>query len=228
MASACLSAAWSGACPEWMREGEAGKGLQRADLSLVPSRIRLSSGLSSRRGELHGVPRARRSKRRRLVPADAGAHPSLAQLGRAHLAAARHAQPERRPDQHPRPPGLPRLDARSAAWPTAERRFLLGVPVGVERDRTLRQRARAHARAHLVAPAAVPDQQQLRALPDAHQPRPGAGGWRQRRLHPAADPQQLADQRARRVARFRARLRQLAGRQQRVRQDASAGCVRST
>ena len=119
-----------------VREGEAGKSLQRAELSLLPTRIRLSSGLKRDESNSTAFRVPGRARRRRPLPADAGADPSVAELRRAYLAAARHAQPERRPDQHPRPPGLSRLETLGRLA-YGERRFLLGVPVGVERDRTL-------------------------------------------------------------------------------------------
>ncbi len=97
-----------------------------------------------RRIELDGLPGAGRAQRRRALPADAGAHPPLAQLGRAHLAAVRHAEPERRSRPDAGPPGVSRLD--DARPPRVrERRFLLGIPVGVERDRNARDGARPHA-----------------------------------------------------------------------------------
>ena len=45
--------------PKFMREGQLGKGLARADLSLKPTRVRLGSGLSRDEVEFHGVPVSR-------------------------------------------------------------------------------------------------------------------------------------------------------------------------
>ena len=103
---------------------------------------------------------------------------------------------ERRHRQHPRPAGVSRLDARSAGWPTPSAEFFLGIPVGVERDRTVTTALALTPRLSLLAPAPVHHQQQLPALPDTQQPRPGPGGRGQRRLHPAADPEQRAHPRA--------------------------------
>ena len=110
----------------------------------------------------------------------------------------------------------------------AERRFLLGIPVGVERDRSLvTALALTPGLASWLRPRFLFNQQ-LRASRTLYEPGAGAGRRRQRRLHPAADPQQRADQRARRVDRFRARPAAPGGRQQRARQGAWRACGRST
>ena len=122
--------------PRWIREGELGRALQKGDVSLVPSRIRLTSGLN--RDESNStafrVPVARSD--------DALLRPTLAlthlwrnaagltwqPLGMLSLSGDLTSTRDLRvyPDSTP----IGRL-----AY--AERRFLLGVPVGVERDRGL-------------------------------------------------------------------------------------------
>ena len=122
--------------PRWIREGDAGKGLQKADFSLVPSRLRLSSGLN--RDESNStaflVPVARSD--------DAFFRPTLAlthlwrnsagltwqPLGMLNLSGDLTSTRDLR--IYPDSTTLGRL-----AYD--ERRFLLGVPVGVERDRAL-------------------------------------------------------------------------------------------
>jgi hypothetical protein len=122
--------------PKWIRESEAGKGLQAARLSLVPSNVRWSSGLTREQGDYSSfaVPIAR--------PSDVLVAPtrSLSHLWRN--SAGLNWQPlgmlgltgdlisTRDLRVYPDSTALGRL-----AY--AERRFLLGVPVGVERDRTL-------------------------------------------------------------------------------------------
>ena len=122
--------------PAWIRESEFGKALAGARLSLVPSNVRFNSGLTRNEADysLFAVPIAR-SDDAAILP-DLFAHQPLAQLGWSYLGAAGNAGPDRRPHQHPGPEGLSRLDlARAPGLP--ERRFLLGLPIGVERDRTL-------------------------------------------------------------------------------------------
>ncbi len=122
--------------PRWMREGDAGKGLQRADFSLVPSRIRFSSGLT----------RDESNSTAFLVPVvrsdDALFQPTLAlthlwrnsagltwqPLGMLNLSGDLTSTRDLR--VYPDSTTLGRL-----AY--SERKFLLGVPVGVERDRAL-------------------------------------------------------------------------------------------
>ncbi len=122
--------------PKWLREGEVGKSLQKADLSLVPTRIRLTSGLTrdESNSTLFRVP---------IERADDGLfQPTLALTHLWRNAAGLTWQPL----------GMLTLsgdlastrDLRVYADSTtlgrlayAGRRFLFGVPVGVERDRTL-------------------------------------------------------------------------------------------
>jgi hypothetical protein len=124
------------ALPKWMREGQLGKALEKADVSLVPSRVRLGSGLT--RNEANStafrVPIARDD--------DALIRPALSlshlwqnsagltwqPLGMLSLNGDLTSTRDLRvyPDSSP----IGRL-----AY--SERRFFLGVPVGVERDRTL-------------------------------------------------------------------------------------------
>lgn len=124
------------ALPGFIRSGEVGKALEKGDVSLVPSRVRLTSGLA--RDESNStafrVPVARGD--------DALLRPTLAlnhlwrnaagltwqPLGMLSLGGDLTSTRDLRvyPDSTP----IGRL-----AY--AERRFLLGVPVGVERDRGL-------------------------------------------------------------------------------------------
>jgi hypothetical protein len=122
--------------PRWIREGDAGKGLEKANFSLVPTRIRLSSGLN--RDESNStaflVPVAR--------PNDGLFQPTLALTHLWRNSAGLTWQPlgmltlsgdltsTRDLRIYPDSTTLGRLAYQ-------ERRFLLGVPVGVERDRGL-------------------------------------------------------------------------------------------
>jgi len=122
--------------PRWIREGDAGKALQKADVSLVPTRIRLSSGLTrdESRSTAFRVPVERSD--------DALFRPTLAlthlwrnsagltwqPLGMLNLSGDLTSTRDLR--VYPDSTTLGRL-AYGA------RKFLLGVPVGVERDRTL-------------------------------------------------------------------------------------------
>ena len=122
--------------PKWAREGEAGKGLERADLSLMPTRIRLSSGLT--RDESNStafrVP-VERSDDSLFRPTMALTHLwrnsaglTWQPLGMLNLGGDLASTRDLR--VYPDSTTLGRL-----AY--SERKFLLGVPVGVERDRTL-------------------------------------------------------------------------------------------
>ncbi|HYC32998.1 MAG TPA: hypothetical protein VEB59_11970, partial [Gemmatimonadales bacterium] len=122
--------------PGWIRDGELGKGLQRGDFSLVPTRVRLQSGLN--RDESNStafrVPVARSD--------DAFLRPTLSLQHLWRNAAGLTWQPfgmltmsgdltsTRDLRVYPDSSSIGRL-----AY--AERRFLFGVPVGVERDRGL-------------------------------------------------------------------------------------------
>ena len=191
--------------PKCLRESEVGQESRPgrsepgADAGLV-----WSSGLDPRRVELYRLPVPGRPGRRRRASGRRWRSPiSGGTRAGPHLAAARHAQPERRPRQHARPPGLSATRSPIGRLAYSERRFLLGIPVGVERDRTLTTSLALTPKLTSWLRPRFITQQQLRALPHAHQPRPGAGGRRQRRVHPAADPQQRPHQRARRGARPR-------------------------
>jgi hypothetical protein len=121
--------------PGFMRKGEVGKSLERADLSLAPTRIRFASGLN--RDEANST-----AFRLPIERSDDAFQPTLAlnhlwrnsagltwqPLGMLNLSGDLTSTRDLRvyPDSSP----LGRL-----AY--AERRFLLGVPVGVERDRAL-------------------------------------------------------------------------------------------
>ncbi len=125
-----------GGLPKWIRESEGGKALRTAGFSLVPSNVRWTSGLIRDQGDYSSfaVPIAR--------PSDSLVRPTLslnhlwknaagltwAPLGMLTLNGDLTSTRDLRVYSDSTPIG--RL-----AY--AERRFLLGVPVGVERDRTL-------------------------------------------------------------------------------------------
>ncbi len=125
-----------GVLPRFIRQGDAGKSLQRADFSLVPQRVRFSSGLN--RDEANSTafrfPIAR-SDDRLLRPTLALSHLwrnsaglNWQPLGMLNLTGDLSSTRDLRvyPDSTP----IGRL-----AY--SERRFFLGIPVGVERDRSL-------------------------------------------------------------------------------------------
>ena len=122
--------------PRWLRESEAGKSLARADVSLVPSRIRLSSGISRNKSNVTAfrVPVAQPDDRLLQPTVD------LTHLWRNNAGLTWQ------------PLGMLQLngdltstrDLRVYSDSTtlgrlayANRKFLFSVPVGVERDRTL-------------------------------------------------------------------------------------------
>jgi hypothetical protein len=126
----------AGILPKFIREGDAGKALQKASFSLVPSRIRMASGIN--RDEANSTafrfPVAR-SDDRLLRPTLALTHLwrnsggiTWQPLGMLNLNADLTSTRDLRvyPDSTP----IGRLAYN-------ERRFLLGIPVGVERDRNL-------------------------------------------------------------------------------------------
>ena len=122
--------------PKWLRESEGGKALSTARFSLVPNNVRWSSGLSKDRADysLFSVPVSR--------PDDGLIQPtaSLTHLWRnsgglswqplGMLSLTSDLTSTRDLRVYPDSTSLGRL-----AY--AERRFFLGIPVGVERDRTL-------------------------------------------------------------------------------------------
>jgi hypothetical protein len=122
--------------PAWIRESEFGKALAGARLSLVPSNVRLNSGLTRNQADysLFAVPIAR-SDDALITPTL-----SLTQLWRnssgltweplGMLALTGDLTSTRDLRVYPDSTSLGRLAYQ-------ERRFMLGVPVGVERDRTL-------------------------------------------------------------------------------------------
>ncbi|MGH7578777.1 MAG: cell surface protein SprA, partial [Gemmatimonadales bacterium] len=126
----------AGILPGFIREGEVGKALQRADVSLVPQRVRLSSGLN--RDEANSTAfrfPISRSDDRFLRPTQALTHLwrnsaglTWQPLGMVNLSGDLTSTRDLRvyPDSTP----IGRLAYN-------ERRFLLGIPVGVERDRSL-------------------------------------------------------------------------------------------
>jgi hypothetical protein len=125
-----------GGLPKWIRESEGGKALANATLSLAPSNVRWTSGISRDRADysLFSVPVARADDP--LVP------PTLSlnhlwrnaggltwqPLGMLSLNSDLTSTRDLR--VYPDSTSLGRL-----AY--AERRFLLGIPIGVERDRSL-------------------------------------------------------------------------------------------
>jgi hypothetical protein len=125
-----------GGLPKWLRESEGAKGLRGATLSLVPSNIRLNSGLSRDEGNFSsfGVPIVR--------PDDDLVQPTLSLTHLWRNGAGLTWQPlgmltlngdlvsTRDLRVYPDSSALGRLAYQ-------ERRFLLGIPVGVERDRSL-------------------------------------------------------------------------------------------
>ena len=122
--------------PKFMREGDFGKSLGRADLSLAPTRVQLASGLS--RDEANSTAFLYPASR----PDDASLSPTQALTHLWRNAAGLTWQPlgmlnlngdltsTRDLRVYPDSNSLGRL-----AY--AERRFLLGIPVGVERDRSV-------------------------------------------------------------------------------------------
>jgi hypothetical protein len=125
-----------GGLPKWIRESEGGKALSKATFSLVPTNLRLTSGLSKDQAEysLFSVPVVRSD--------DDLIRPTLSlnhlwrnsggltwqPLGMLSLIGDLTSTRDLR--VYPDSTTLGRL-----AY--AERRFFLGIPVGVERDRTL-------------------------------------------------------------------------------------------
>jgi hypothetical protein len=122
--------------PKFMREGELGKSLERADVSLAPTRVRLTSGLT--RDESNST--AFRFPVQRSD--DAAFQPTLAltnlwrnsagitwqPFGMLSLSGDLTSTRDLRVYPDSAPIGRLAYD---------ERRFLLGIPVGVERDRSL-------------------------------------------------------------------------------------------
>ncbi|MEO7986984.1 MAG: cell surface protein SprA, partial [Gemmatimonadales bacterium] len=122
--------------PKWLRESDAGKGLRDASFSLAPSIIRMSSGLTRNEADnfSFGVPIVR--------PSDVFVQPNLSlthlwrnsggltwqPLGMLTLSGDLASTRDLR--VYPDSTSLGRV-----AY--ASREFLLGIPVGVERDRTL-------------------------------------------------------------------------------------------
>jgi hypothetical protein len=122
--------------PRWLRETEGGKALSAASFSLLPSNVRLTSNLSRDQGDYSSfaVPIVR--------PEDALVQPAVSLTHLWRNGAGLTWQPlgmltlngdltsTRDLRVYPDSTSLGRL-----AY--AERRFFLGIPVGVERDRTL-------------------------------------------------------------------------------------------
>ena len=125
-----------GGLPRWLRESEAGKSLRRTKISLVPTNLRLSSGLNRSEAEQFsfGAPISRAADS--LVRPTAslthlwqnGAGLTWQPLGMLSVNTDLTSTRDLR--VYPDSSTLGRL-----AY--AERKFLLGVPVGVERDRNL-------------------------------------------------------------------------------------------
>ncbi|HEU5303274.1 MAG TPA: hypothetical protein VFU40_01410, partial [Gemmatimonadales bacterium] len=122
--------------PAWIRESEGGKSLATATFSLVPSNIRWSSGLQRNRADysLFAVP-VERSDDALIQPAVSLNHLwrnsgglTWQPLGMLSLSGDLTSTRDLR--VYPDSTSLGRLAYQ-------ERRFMLGIPVGVERDRTL-------------------------------------------------------------------------------------------
>lgn len=122
--------------PRWIRESEGGKALSNASLSLVPSNVRWSSGLSKNRADysLFAVPVAR-SDDFSIIPTLSLTHLwrnsaglTWQPLGMISLTGDLSSTRDLR--IYPDSTSLGRLAYE-------ERRFLVGIPVGVERDRVL-------------------------------------------------------------------------------------------
>ncbi|MGZ8397827.1 MAG: T9SS outer membrane translocon Sov/SprA [Gemmatimonadales bacterium] len=121
--------------PRWIRESEFGKGLAGASLGLVPSNIRLNSGLTENQAEysLFAVPVAR-SDDSLITPTLSLTHlwrnsGGLSWQPLGMLALTGDLSSTRDLKVYPDSTSIGRL-----AY--LERQFLLGMPVGVERDRT--------------------------------------------------------------------------------------------
>ena len=119
------SRVWPSGCPSGYGRAREGRRCAMPTFNLVPSNVRWSSGLTKDQADysLFSVPVARPEDE--FIQPNALSDPSLAQHRRADLAAARHALAQLRHHQHPRPPGLSRLDlprpaglcrARSSSW----------------------------------------------------------------------------------------------------------------
>jgi hypothetical protein len=122
--------------PKWIRESEGGKALSNATFSLVPSNIRLTSGLTKNQADysLFAVPVAR-SDDASITPTISLTHLwrnssglTWQPLGMLSLTGDLTSTRDLR--VYPDSTALGRLAYQ-------ERRFFMGVPVGVERDRTL-------------------------------------------------------------------------------------------
>jgi len=122
--------------PRWIRESEGGKALSNASLSLVPSNVRFNSGLTRNQADysLFAVP-VSRSDDALITPTLSLTHLwsnsgglTWQPLGMLSLTGDLTSTRDLR--VYPDSTSLGRLAYQ-------ERRFLLGVPVGVERDRTL-------------------------------------------------------------------------------------------
>jgi motility/secretion related protein SprA len=125
-----------GGLPKWIRSSEAGRGLDSASFSLIPSNVRWSSGLTRNEGEFtsYSVAVAR--------PSDEGITPAtnLTHLWRnsggltwqpvGMLTLTSDLTSTRDLRVYPDSTSLGRLAYQ-------ERQFFLGIPVGVERDRSL-------------------------------------------------------------------------------------------
>ena len=170
-----------------MRESDFGNSLKTASYTLLPTSLRLRSGLARDETYFYSyVSPVERS-------IDASVVPALALNYVWRNSAGLTWQPlgmlivQRRRGQHARPAPVRRLDPQ-ARLATAERQDLLGIDVGVERDRTT-------ATSLLIAPRIASwfrprfgTTQQLRAQPLPQQPPAGAGRGRHRRgVPPAAD-----------------------------------------
>jgi hypothetical protein len=203
-----------GGLPRSIRESEIGRALRNPMISLAPTSVRLSTGLTYDRGgtTTYLVP-VEREADSLLTPTV-----SLSQLWRNSGGVTWQ------------PLGMLTLngDLTSTRDPAALRRLDAARPVGGTLAPELprhgcRRRARPHAHdvaaAHApaldLAGAALPDGRGIRPVAQSHEPPAGPDRRRQRgRVHPAADAQQCAEPRARRVGGPRAAVTPPPGRQQ--------------
>ncbi len=191
-ASGCRWAGWWTPCPRSSGRARPGERLRSGTVSLVPSNLRFNSTLSRDWAEQQSfsVPISR--------PTDNSVRPALAlthlwrnsagftwqPIGLINLASDVTSTRDLR--VYPDSTSLGRLAYN-------EREFLLGHSGGGRAGPGGDHLALQHAAGHLLAGTADPLGQQLRALPEPHLARPGAGRRGQRRLHPSPDAEQPAE-----------------------------------
>jgi hypothetical protein len=122
--------------PEWLRNSEAGKGLDSASFSLIPSNVRWTSGVTRSQGQFTSFAvSVERPDDENILPSLSLTHlwrnsggVTWQPLGMLTLTGDLGSTRDLR--VYPDSSSLGRLAYQ-------ERRFLLGIPVGVERDRSL-------------------------------------------------------------------------------------------